>query len=144
MYREGRTVRYGAPGPDVVSEEFGDETIIVRLDTGMYYSLNPAAAALWRLACAGHNLEETIEACSGDFLDGDIAAAWESFVQAELVRPAQSGADSPARAPATALGSRPQMTKYTDMQDLFMLDPVHDVDESGWPSTRPVPPDARA
>jgi hypothetical protein len=138
----GRAARYRAPGADVASQEFGDETIIIRLNVGVYYSLNPAAAAVWRLACAGHTLDETLEACSGGgvALDEDIAAIWESFVQAELVRPAQPGADPPAAAPAAALDCRPGMTQYTDMQDLFALDPVHDVDESGWPSTQPQSP----
>jgi hypothetical protein len=28
----------------------------------------------------------------------------------------------------------PTLTVYADMQDLFQLDPIHDVDETGWPS----------
>ena len=27
----------------------------------------------------------------------------------------------------------PTLEKYTDMQDLVLLDPVHEVDERGWP-----------
>ena len=27
----------------------------------------------------------------------------------------------------------PAMSKYTDMEDLLLLDPVHEVDEVGWP-----------
>jgi hypothetical protein len=27
--------------------------------------------------------------------------------------------------------------RYTDMQDLIVLDPIHDVDETGWPNRRP-------
>ena len=30
----------------------------------------------------------------------------------------------------------PRLTKYTDMRDLLVLDPIHDVDESGWPARR--------
>jgi hypothetical protein len=25
------------------------------------------------------------------------------------------------------------LQKFTDMQDLLLLDPIHEVDESGWP-----------
>ena len=31
----------------------------------------------------------------------------------------------------------PQLMKYTDMQELILLDPIHDVDEKGWPHTKP-------
>lgn len=137
---DGWCARYRAPGPDVVSQEFDDETIVIRLDTGTYYSLNPAAAAVWRLSSAGHTLAEAIEACRGGAAvpDGDIATVWERLVQAGLVCPALPGMDTPAKAPATHLESPPQMREYADMQDLFALDPVHDVDESGWPSTQPL------
>jgi hypothetical protein len=30
------------------------------------------------------------------------------------------------------------LERYTDMQELLLLDPIHDVDESGWPH-RKVP-----
>jgi len=29
--------------------------------------------------------------------------------------------------------STPTMSVYTDMEDLLLLDPIHDVDETGWP-----------
>jgi hypothetical protein len=28
------------------------------------------------------------------------------------------------------------LNKYTDMQDLLLLDPIHEVDAAGWPSTK--------
>jgi hypothetical protein len=27
--------------------------------------------------------------------------------------------------------------KYTDMEELLLLDPIHDVDETGWPNKSP-------
>ena len=32
----------------------------------------------------------------------------------------------------------PILHKYTDMQDLLLLDPIHEVDEAGWPVARPA------
>jgi hypothetical protein len=29
----------------------------------------------------------------------------------------------------------PVLNKYTDMQDLLLLDPIHEVDERGWPNS---------
>ncbi len=31
----------------------------------------------------------------------------------------------------------PALETYTDMQELLLLDPIHDVDETGWPAARP-------
>jgi hypothetical protein len=31
----------------------------------------------------------------------------------------------------------PSLHKYSDMQELLLLDPIHDVDDAGWP--KPVP-----
>jgi hypothetical protein len=32
---------------------------------------------------------------------------------------------------------RPVLQKYSDMQDLLLLDPIHEVDETGWPHALP-------
>jgi hypothetical protein len=29
----------------------------------------------------------------------------------------------------------PKLSAYTDMQELLLLDPIHEVDESGWPNS---------
>jgi hypothetical protein len=30
----------------------------------------------------------------------------------------------------------PTLAKFTDMQDLLLLDPIHDVDKTGWPARK--------
>jgi hypothetical protein len=32
------------------------------------------------------------------------------------------------------------LNKYSDMQELLLLDPIHDVDDAGWPKPNPDPP----
>ncbi len=54
------------------------------------------------------------------------------------------GAASPLALPdgsaATAKDVRrftePTVHTYADMQDLLLLDPIHDVDETGWPNAK--------
>jgi hypothetical protein len=36
-----------------------------------------------------------------------------------------------------AIFNAPVLNKYTDMQDLLLLDPIHEVDATGWPSIKP-------
>jgi hypothetical protein len=31
----------------------------------------------------------------------------------------------------------PALEKYTDMEELLLLDPIHEVDETGWPNIAP-------
>lgn len=60
---------------------------------------------------------------------GDLAA--ENLISAaEGSAPllAPSDDDGAAEFPA------PRLERYTDMQDLLLLDPIHDVDERGWPN----------
>jgi hypothetical protein len=37
---------------------------------------------------------------------------------------------------ANGVFTRPVLTKFTDMQDLLLLDPIHDVNSSGWPAKK--------
>ena len=39
---------------------------------------------------------------------------------------------------------KPVLQKYSDMQDLLLLDPIHEVDEMGWPNALPAERKARA
>ncbi len=36
--------------------------------------------------------------------------------------------------PATRDYEEPKLGKHTDMQELLLLDPVHEVGETGWPN----------
>ena len=31
--------------------------------------------------------------------------------------------------------AKPKLSKFGDMQDLLLLDPIHDVDQQGWPNS---------
>jgi hypothetical protein len=38
---------YEIHGPDIISEEMDDETVVINLESGCYYSLNAAATKIW-------------------------------------------------------------------------------------------------
>jgi hypothetical protein len=79
-----------------------------------------------------------------------ITFALEQFVNElagdGLVVPRPAGAapagapNLPAPAVPRAAFSAPVLQKYDDMQDLIMLDPIHEVDDSGWPARKPDAP----
>ncbi|TMI76502.1 MAG: PqqD family protein [Bacillati bacterium ANGP1] len=76
---------------------------------------------------------------------GDIETAVTRFLdelQREgLIVPDQADTDEKERPGRTAAGPErplprfetPVLHKYSDMQDLLLLDPIHDVDDAGWP-----------
>lgn len=133
---------YRPNSPPVIQETIDEETLIVDLDSGSYYHLVSAGAYIWRLLEAGHNREAAAAALAEHFgLESDEALAQVHALIAELLRNELIvGVDSaPAGAPpAPAAPTKPYqpaaLAVHTDMQELLLLDPVHDVDETGWPT----------
>jgi len=130
--------------PKVVHETIEGEVVIINLDSGSYYSLDQAGAALWAELERGQGLDDLARYVDAHYVTGgsDAAAAVEALVAAlvaeDLVREAGPAAAQP---PSPANGQRaafvaPVLQKHTDMQDLLLLDPIHEVDETGWPSVK--------
>jgi|HubBroStandDraft_1064217.scaffolds.fasta_scaffold153170_2 hypothetical protein len=118
--------------PDVLSEVFGDEAVVVQLRTGAYYAFDAAATTLWT------QLSEA--ATFGDVgLVGDELAQqrFVSFVRFVVQEQLIDAAGLPTELTADAEGSGYHgIEKFTDMADLLVLDPIHDIDldGSGWPT----------
>jgi hypothetical protein len=136
--------RYQVSGPKVIRESFEGEVILVHLDTGTYYSLRGAGAALWTMIEASASLEEIADgaAASYEATQAVILADLEAFVSellAEDLISAAAGSHSPISTPPLSVGESrlpyqtPVLERFSDMQELLLLDPVHDVGEDGWP-----------
>ena len=112
--------------PHVLDEVFDGEAVLVNLHTGRYYSLDDDATAIWRALVAGDPLPE------GD----GVAAFVHRLADEQLI---VHDGDLPER---NGDGG-PSMQVFTDMEDILLLDPIHNVDydASGWPS-RPASPAA--
>ena len=136
-------------GPQVISENIDGEVVLVNLEKGIYYSTDQVGAYLWDLIEAKHSVQEMRDMIGARY-DADvdeIGTAVSGFLselqQEELIVPTSPEQErtaldtSPAEAPAGKLHFRPPaLSKYTDMRDLLLLDPIHDVEESGWPVPR--------
>ena len=145
-------VRFRVNAPQVIHEAIEGEVIIINLETGNYYSLKGSGASIWEVL---HNstaidLEGVVDALAPRFDTprAELEAALGRFVDelsAEGLLVGADAADEPdtPRAAISADGAakqafeQPVLEKYTDMQDLVLLDPVHEVDEAGWPQQRP-------
>ncbi|WP_018232755.1 PqqD family protein [Thioalkalivibrio thiocyanodenitrificans] len=140
------TDRYRVRTPGIVHEHIDDEVVVIDMESGAYYSLVRESALAWQsldLGLSGAGIAAAVGASyEGD--QGEIEASVFSLLQ-QLVdeglvevsdRPGMTEGthegipDQAARAPFQGCG----LERFNDMQDLLLLDPIHDVDESGWPS----------
>ena len=138
-------------GPQVISENIDGEVVLVNLEKGIYYSTDQVGAYLWDLIEARRSVQEMRDMI-GFRYDADvdqIGTAVGGFLselrQEELIVPTSPEQErnaldpSLAEVPADRLHYRPPaLNKYTDMRDLLLLDPIHDVEESGWPVPKPT------
>jgi hypothetical protein len=109
-------MRYRINRPQVINETIDGEAIMINLATGSPYTLDPVGGDVWALLEASLPIEEMVVEL-GRRHDADAVRT-----------------TSPERATADRPPFRtPRLEKFTDMQDLILLDPVHEVDARGWP-----------
>ena len=128
----------------VVHEQFGDETVIVNLDTGRYYNLQGSAEAIWVLAVGGILRQQILDKVTGAFAgeSSEIAKVTADFLDellAEGLLERFEGEACPGGKPPSVAGGpfiKPHLQKYMDMEELLKLDPIHMVDEIGWPNAK--------
>ncbi len=134
---------YRVNAPKVVYEAFEDETVLINLDSGNYYSFSGSGALIWDRIVSGESIASVIEYLQDRFPDTtDIALSVEDFVR-ELIKEnlivknssgiAENVRQGKAEMLALARFERPVLQKYSDLQDMLLLDPIHEVDEMGWP-----------
>lgn len=131
--------RFEVNQPDVVDESVDGEVLIVHLGTGTYFSARDAGDAAWQLLASGQTPAECAVVLGQS--DADVQAFVARLIDEGLLRPRSRPVDPP---PAIQPISGPLMLdKYTDMQELLLLDPIHDVEQEGWPVARGNTPEGR-
>lgn len=130
--------------PPVVLETVDEETIIVNLDSGFYYDLNHSGGRILAALAAGADVEGATNEVAEAYgvppaeLDGAVSRLAEELVaEGILVEARANGNGAGPPAPESPPGrdyEAPALGKHTDMQELLLLDPIHEVDESGWPN----------
>jgi len=133
----------------VIHETFDDEIVLVNLETGSYYSLDHVAAAIWQWL--GQRVTAAqIQANVAARYVGDRAEmerAVKKFLDELIADGLVQFSDQPAPSDYVFAQTNeprlefhaPVLNKYTDMEELLLLDPIHEVDELGWPSAKTEP-----
>lgn len=140
--------RFRVNRPRVVHETLDGEVVAIDLRTGTYYSLASSGAAVWEAIERGLSIREVVDLLTRRYsaaateLEASITGLVEELRAEELIVPGDGLVGEPTVAvEAGEEGGEPfeppKLAKFEDMQDLILLDPVHEVDEeAGWPHAR--------
>jgi hypothetical protein len=146
-----RSQKFIVKNPPIVSESFGDEVVIVHLEKGTYYSVRGSAFAIWSLIAAGSAFGTIVDRL-GVCYEGSRAEIEkgvrelidtlrrEGLIHDDGLAPENSAGTGTLQNSASATKpafENPQLEKYTDVEELLALDPIHDVDATGWPQPNP-------
>ena len=135
--------------PRAACQIIGQEAILIHFERGHYFSA--AGSGVWVLErVLGGDSAPQIEAAFAQHFAIDperaqrlVAALLEQLVaedlfavveRAELAEHLTLSSDpSGTASDADANFEEPRLVKFTDLEDLLILDPIHDVIATGWP-----------
>jgi hypothetical protein len=139
------TVIYAQNAESVTSETFDEDTVVINFLTGTYFSLRGSATLIWSHLQTGSSLDDILTSVGSD------AAVARAEVQTVLdlliaencviVFPGGEAGTKPRlnNKDGAPTYTSPVVEVFHDLQELIVIDPVHEVDEfDGWPH-RPPP-----
>jgi hypothetical protein len=129
--------------PQVLRELIDDEVVIINMQSGSYYSLTDTGAVIWEMleqSCGRSDMLNRLVA-QYDADTDTIAQSLEQLLEQLqnenliLVTEATEMSNKTTERPDHRQSFVPPLlNKYDDMQELLLVDPIHDVDPSGWPN----------
>lgn len=143
--------RFKINTPAIAHETIDGEVVMVNLNNGSYYSTDKVGAVIWNLIDQGMTVKQIIELIEREYsgksldIERDVSELLAELQEEELIIAIDAAGDD--KLPNNVLSDdhwlvgnrafeKPALQKFTDMQDLLLLDPIHDVDEMGWPDPK--------
>jgi hypothetical protein len=141
---------YRLKSPEVIEESVDGEALIVNLLTGSYYSCEGSAEAAWRMALQGISVARIADVlcqrydAPPDVIRDSVLEFLEELETEGLVAPADGGSEPVAEGEEKPVAGKQKfeplrLQKFSELQDLLLLDPIHDVAGSGWPTPKQDP-----
>lgn len=135
--------RYTMRSPNVVADAVDNEVVAVNLESGTYFSLFQQSAWLWTVLTSGQPVGRVVKAIKGHspYSRDDVLAFLAELIGHGLIEPlaSEQSLDS-VMEPLPKLPPAPfaplVINVHRDLEDILLLDPVHDSDETGWPEAR--------
>jgi hypothetical protein len=129
----------------VTSENMDGEVVAIHLASGLYYSLRGSAAFVWSALEIGTTVEELAAlfvvhyGLDQDQTRKDMEQFLTHLAGEDLIKQGTTAASLNDIRPVTGQPySPPHLEKFADLQELLLLDPIHEVDPRGWPYEKPA------
>lgn len=124
--------------PRLAAEIFDNEYIIANLDTGLYFNVQGIAVSLIKIL-PYEDKDFAIEQLANlfpeksDLIKEELNTVLNNLIDNEIILNGDlhKEVEKQDYTPPTEY-TPSHFNKYADMQDLLLLDPIHDVDEEGW------------
>lgn len=129
---------------ETISEVIDNDTVIVNLQTGCYYSLNATASFIWDMLKEGSdndsiaNNYKTVFNIEYATASKDTANILSTLKNKSLINRTAEIADIETDFSFSIPYIEPVIEEFTDMQEMLLLDPIHEVSEDGWPYKKDV------
>jgi hypothetical protein len=129
---------------NISQERLDGEVILISFDTGKYFSAIGSGADILWLAEKGvsqKNWETILSATYENFLSNDpeIAIFIQNLVNEGLVLEVEDNLSGVCELPLDIHREGwlpPKLVAFNDLQDLLLIDPIHDTSLEGWPKTK--------
>ncbi len=150
-------LRYRVRGAPIIHDTIDNETIAINQLTGAYYSIEGPGALAWSMLGDGATAHEIADRLAHEYaadrgtIDAAVEAFLEEMTREELIVAADFGelagngqaadeqaadeqaAPEPDRSVAPSPFTGLRLQRYNDLEVMLLADPIHEVDETGWP-----------
>jgi hypothetical protein len=135
---------YRANFEDITFERLDGETIAINLSSGHYYSMSGPAADLFQMASSGAPLTMWWADLETLFTSAPNKTHAEEFIrslEASRLIVFDNSSQEPERVILPNDYQRgewtmPRLEEFEDLQDLILVDPIHDTSNLGWPHVK--------
>lgn len=137
--------RYNIYYNNILSDVFGEEVVLVNLESGVYYSLKYSAAQIWIRLINQYSPTEVfadliqIYQVDENDLMSDINLFFTQLLEDKIIKIASETEKKSIEFNSKGIlvtYTSPVLETFSDMQEILLLDPVHDVDKAGWPISK--------
>jgi len=125
-----------------VFERLDGEVIIISNQNGKYYSLGYTASDIWYLIHASVSSPLWLKTLADNYqeipdsAENEIKKFVNVLLSEDLIKSSEIASGDSQVLPQDNLRgkwSAPELMIFEDLQDLLLVDPIHDTGEEGWP-----------
>lgn len=140
---------YKIKNQKIINETIDGETIIINFENGNYYRLDEIGSDIWAFFQKGSYFSQIISHVAVNYDQNGHSAEehigqFISRLEAENLIIRQNGTDrklddstlNQSAATKKLIFKIPNIEKYEDMQAFLLADPIHEVEDSGWPDIK--------